>query len=299
MAKKQEDDGLEELLKYMTKDEIKILETIKQTNLTSKELKELLKGKPKAYGTTEINFTDRHVKFGVISDLHIGHSCYRPDILDHFAKYTKQSGCEFVLIPGDLVEGLSGREGHIYELTHIGATEQIEYGISELSKIQLPIYAITASNSHDGWYHSKGNAGLEVGPILEDKLDNFTFLGKDEADLKLKNGLIIRLVHPGDGTAYSLSYKLQRYINAISGGVKPNILLEGHYHKSLYMFYRNIHAYDCATAESQTIFMRKIGTPAHLGYWVIDVNVGKKGGVNKINMEFIPFYEKNIRMKNI
>jgi hypothetical protein len=159
-----------------------------------------------------------------------------------------------------------------------------------LSQIEQPIYGITAKNSHDGWFSSKNNMGFEVGPELEEKIKNFNFLGYDEADLNLENGLKIRMTHPGGGTAYAISYKLQKYINSLSGGQKPNMLFQGHYHKADYLFYRNIHAYDSGTLESQTNFMKKKGTPAMLGYWVIDVRANKKG-VDSVRNEFIPFYE--------
>ena len=195
-------------------------------------------------------------------------------------------------MPGDITEGMSGREGHIYELSHLGVSNQINYAVEQLSQIGVPIYAITATNSHDGWSSSKGNQGFEVGPELERRIKNFNFLGYDEADLELDNGLKLKLTHPGDGTAYAVSYKLQKYINALAGGKKPDILLQGHYHKAMYMFYRNIHAFDSGTLCEQTIFMKKKQTPAMLGYWIIEAVVDKKnGGVDKIKPEFVPFYE--------
>jgi len=160
-----------------------------------------------------------------------------------------------------------------------------------LSKFKQPIYAITASQSHDGWFSSKGNAGFEVGPELERRIKGFKFMGYDEADLDLDNGCKIRLTHPGDGTAYAVSYKLQKYINSISGGKKPNLLFQGHYHKAMYMFYRNIHAFDSGTLCEQSIFMRKKMTPAMLGYWIVGVQMDKNGWVSQVTPSFRAFYE--------
>jgi hypothetical protein len=141
-------------------------------------------------------------KFLVISDLHIGHKNFREDILDDAIKYSKHEGCEFVLIPGDILEGMSGREGQIYELEHIGATKQMDYAVEQLSKFDIPIYGMTATNSHDGWYSCKGNMGLEVGPELERRVKNFKFLGYDEVDLEFGKGIKARMVHPGGGTCF-------------------------------------------------------------------------------------------------
>jgi len=132
--------------------------------------------------------------------------------------------------------------------------------------------------------------GLEVGPELAKRVKNLEFLGYDEVDLKLDNGIKIRMTHPGDGTAYAVSYKAQKYINALPGGQKPDINIQGHYHKAMYMFYRNIHHFDAGTLCDQTIFMRKKQTPAMTGYWIIDAWSNKKG-VDKIKSEFVPFWE--------
>jgi len=159
---------------------------------------------PVSHEVYQVPFNSKRIKFGVVSDLHMGHKNFQPQILDHYRKYGKKQGVEFTLMPGDILEGMSGRDGHVYELSKIGATQQMEYGISQLEKISdKPIFGITASNSHDGWFSSKRNMGFEIGPELEKQVPGFHFLGYDEADLELDNGLKLRMRHPGDGTAYA------------------------------------------------------------------------------------------------
>lgn len=245
---------------------------------------------PRFFEERKIPYSDQKVRFTVISDTHMGHKCYRPDILEHAIKTSKRFGSEFWLHAGDIIEGMSGRDGHIYELTHLGATAQLKYGVEQLSLIPKPIFGITANNSHDGWFHCKSNAGLEIGPELEEKVENFKFLGYDEADLVLDNGLKIRLRHPGGGTPYAVSYKGQKYLNAISGGKKPDLCFQGHLHKSMYMFYRNVHFFDAGTLEEQTIFMRQKDTPAMLGYWLVEARKNKLG-TTMVEPRFVPFYE--------
>ncbi len=268
---------------------------LKKHNITEEELNSLLnstggKKEPEKFSIRKLSLNDKHIKFTVLSDLHMGHKNYRPDILEHAIKNSNLQGSEFYCIPGDILEGMSGRDGHIYELEYIGASNQLDYGVSQLNLIDKPIYGMTATNSHDGWYSSKGNAGFEVGPELERRIKNFNFLGYDESDLELDNGIKIRMIHPGDGTAYAVSYKAQKYLNSLPGGNKPDILLQGHYHKAMYMFYRNVHHFDSGCLEDQTIFMKKKQTPAMTGYWIIDVWANDKG-VDRIKPEFIPFFE--------
>lgn len=278
------------------KENSKLEKLINKYGLTEQDLKNILKSSkgevigPERHRAIQVPYNSKRLKFGVISDLHMGHKNYQPQILEHAAKYLKRQGAEFILMPGDILEGMSGRDGHIYELNQIGATAQLDYAVEQLSQLEMPIYAITASNSHDGWYHSKNNMGLEIGPELQRRLPNFKFLGYDEADLELDNGLKLRMRHPGDASAYAQGYKLQKYINSITGGDKPNFLAQGHYHKALYILYRNIHAIESGSLESQTIYMKKKNTPSVTGYWNIDLAVGRQG-IDRCRPEFVSFYE--------
>lgn len=274
----------------------RILDEIKKQKLSEEELEHVLKGlkniNPRAYRKAKIEFSDKRVKYGVISDAHIGHICYRPDIMDHAAENFKREGIEFIVNPGDTIEGMSGRDGHIYELTNIGASSQMDYFASEMKKLgKWPVYSIENEKSHSGWFKAKGNMGLDIGQELARRAPNYKFLGYDEQDLVLSNGLKIRLRHPGDGTAYAVSYKMQKYIESIGGGDKPNIVHDGHYHKALYMFYRNVHGFESGTLANQTPFMKSKNTPAHVGYWIVDVSVDKRGGVEQISPKFVPFYD--------
>jgi len=277
--------------------EEQLVAELRKRKLTAKEMGMVLKGlagvNKKKYTPEKIDFPDRHIKFGAFSDAHIGHSCYRPDVLRKMILDGKKQGIEFWINSGDTLEGMSGREGHIYELDYIGASAQLNFFASEFQRFNKPIYSIEAQDSHGGWFKSKGNMGLNIGEELERRSYHYTFIGYDEQDLILDNGLKIRLRHPGGGSAYALSYKIQKYVEAISGGQKSHMLFQGHFHKAIYLFYRNIHCFDSACLCNQTPFMKKIGTPAHVGYWIIDVNMyrQKSKGVERVLSQFIPFYE--------
>ena len=280
--------------KVVTSEEQQIVDYLKSKGMSldyvKKTIASLEKGN-KYPKEKDIPISKEHVKFGVISDLHIGHKDYRGDVLRHAAKYFKQEGIDFIVNVGDTIEGMSGRDGHIYELNAIGAKAQLDLFEKEFKVLKnWDVYSIEADASHGGWFSSKNNMGLDVGQEMSLRAPNYKFLGYDEKDLKLSNGLKIRLRHPGGGTAYALSYKLQKYVDGISGGQKPDILLQGHFHKAEYLFYRNIHCFDAGTLQNQSPFMKKIGTPAHIGYWIIDAYVNKKG-VERIKTEFIPFFE--------
>ena len=83
---------------------------------------------------------------------------------------------------------------------------------------------------------------------------------------------------------------MQKLMESFTGGEKPNILVQGHYHKALYMFNRNIHGLEAGTMCGQTSWMRGKKIPAHKGFWIIDLSLGK-GGIGKFAPAFYPGYK--------
>ena len=74
-------------------------------------------------------------------------------------------------------------------------------------------------------------------------------------------------------------------------GEKPNILAVGHYHKSEYFMYRNVHCFQTACLQAQTPFMRGKGISAFMGGWIVEVHVDEFGTITILKQEYIPFYE--------
>lgn len=230
-----------------------------------------------------------HVKYLYISDEHIGHKEFREDLFMNAVKYAKREKVDFIVNPGDHLEGMSHRPGHIYELAKIGFNNQITYA-AELYNMfgGIPHYGI--DGNHDQWYFKPQNAGVIVGKELEARVKGYTHLGQDEGTIDVGTGLRIRLFHPNDGTAYATSYKLQKLIESFSGGDKPNIVHEGHYHKAMYMFSRNVHGFESGTLCGQTSFMRGKKIPAHMGFGIVDVKYNATGVV-ELDHKFIPHYD--------
>jgi predicted phosphodiesterase len=234
-------------------------------------------------------FYNKHAKFGVISDTHIGQKVFDEDLFLRAYKYFKKEGVHVVYHPGDILEGMSGREGHIFELEQIGFQNQMDYAERLFGFMSgVEVFAITGN--HDDWFMKKNNAGVNVGEELEKRLNNFHFLGRNEADVKLFDGVTLKLFHPNDGSAYAPGYKLMKLAESFGGGEKPSMLLQGHYHKALYMFNRNIHMYEAGTICGQTEFMRGKKIAAHKGFWVIDAYFNKTG-IERVKNTFVPKYD--------
>jgi len=272
------------------KDKIEAL--IKKHKLTDRELDRVLTAlaneAPKSMQTFKDYFS-RKDRFGVISDPHIGSNMFDEPFWKQMIKVMKKEEVPRVYCCGDILEGMSGRDGQIYEMDEIGYENQMDKA-ERLFKMfgDIPVFGI--DGNHDAWFQKKNNAGVVVGKELEMRVKGYHHLGQDEAEVEIRPNVKMRLFHPGDGTAYAISYKMQKAMESFTGGEKPDILLEGHYHKALYMFNRNIHGIEAGTMCGQTRWMRSKKIPAHKGFWIVDLELGK-GGIGKFAPAFYSGYK--------
>ena len=269
------------------KDLAKLNKIVTDFGITPRELTKLLRSsKGKLNTTKKINLSSTSLFYGYISDTHIGHDKFDENLFLQAANKFNKEKVDFVIHPGDHLESMSGRPGHIYELTHLGFNKQIEYCRNLYSEIKCKIYGI--NGNHDEWFKEKNNTGADVGEYLEKSLKNYVHLGSWEGDL-LINNLKIKLFHGNSGTSYADSYRLQKLIESYSSGNKPHIVHSGHYHKALYLFRRGIHGFESGTICGQSIFMRGKNLPAHKGYGLVKVKYNKLG-VIELNHTFFPAY---------
>ncbi len=203
--------------------------------------------------------------------------------------FFKGNGIEKVYSPGDIVDGMSGRPGAIYELEAIGFQAQRNLAVKALDMMKgMEVYSI--AGNHDLWFKDKSGVDASICEAIADRCSHFHFLGDWEADVELGKAVTMKLFHANDGTAYATSYKLQKLIESLEGGNKPALILSGHYHKALYMFSRNVHGFECGTICGQTQWMRGKKIAAHKGFGIIDLVVAKKGGIERLTHEFFPSY---------
>lgn len=234
-----------------------------------------------------VDFEGDCVTMAHITDLHMGSIYFKEDYWNKALRECNREKVDFIALGGDLTDGMSHRPGHIYELTHIGYDAQKEYGIEMLSKWQGPMYAI--DGNHDRWYLKNSQAGALIVKDICRALPNATFIGHDEGDIPLKGGVVVKLWHGEDGDSYAFSYRLQKIIEAFTGGEKPNILLAGHVHKYCKIFMRHIFAVSSGALCTQSQWMRRTRKQNHTGFTICKAWINERG-VAKFSDTFYPFY---------
>jgi len=234
---------------------------------------------------TEINFSGEWFRVGVLSDIHGGSQYLEDYKLVKAIEECNQSKCQEIWLPGDLAEGMSGRDGHIYDMKHIGYKAQREYVVSRLKDFSGPIKAI--SGNHDLWYYSKGDAGaLIVEDICKALGDQAEYLGEHEGRIYL-NGAACDLWHGEDGAGYALSYRIQKIVESLGENALPQMIVTGHDHKAEFIpDLRGIMAIEAGCIQEQTPWMRRKKLRAFVGFWIIDICV-RDGKIVRIRPEWV------------
>ena len=232
------------------------------------------------------NGTDT-LRFAIMGDTQIGSKYAQLTHLHNFYDLCKREGITDVYHTGDITDGLKMRVGHEYELYEVSADEMRDDVVKNYPKYDgITTHFITGN--HDASIYKQ--VGYDIGQAISNIRSDMRYLGRDCAVINLTPNCTLELRHPWDGTAYALSYKMQKMIEAMESDSKPNILAVGHYHKAEYLFYRNVHALQTGCFQGQTPFTRGKGISVHMGGWIVTVRVGMDGTIRRFMPEFIPFY---------
>ena len=229
----------------------------------------------------------QQLRFAIIGDTQMGSKYSQITYLHNFYDICEREGITDVYHTGDITDGLKMRTGHEYELYEISADEMRDDVIKNYPKREgITTHFITGNHDASIYKH----VGYDIGRAIASERPDRVYLGRDCAVINLTPNCTLELRHPWDGTAYALSYKIQKMIEAMESDSKPNILAVGHYHKAEYLFYRNVHALQTGCFQGQTPFTRGKGISIHIGGWLVTITVDSEGHIQRISPEFIPYY---------
>jgi hypothetical protein len=229
------------------------------------------------------------IRFGLIGCSHFGSLHANMAAMEAFYEYAKGEGISTVYHGGDVMDGHRVYRGQEFELRDVGLDNQLKR-VAKFNASGLKTKFITGN--HDQSF--KNLAGVPIGHMIQEcrAEEDFEFLGEEQARVRFETEAgpyDLMLIHPGGGSSYALSYRVQKIVESLEGGSKPNMLGVAHYHKAEFMpSYRNVATVQTGTFQNQTPFMARQGLAAHVGGWIVDVRVGQ--GYNSVKAEFIAFY---------
>jgi hypothetical protein len=242
------------------------------------------------------SYNNQWRKFGACGDNHLGSKHERIDVVNALYDLYEQEGVTEVFNTGNWIEGNSRLNYH--DVKVFGLDDQVDYFIQNYPQRKGITTHFVAGDDHEGWWQKAER--IEIGKYAEFRAkdagrNDLHYLGYVEADIELKaqNGSSwMKVMHPGGGSAYALSYAAQKIVESLQGGEKPQVLLYGHYHKFDYNYAREVHCVGTGCTVDQSIFMRKCKIQAHLGGCMIWLNQAQDGTINRFRVEWIPFYDR-------
>jgi predicted phosphodiesterase len=218
------------------------------------------------------------VRFGVVSDTHLGHKNQQLTHLHDFYDRAKDWGAQFMLHGGDLVDGQNMHRDQQFELFKHGVDAQANYAIENFPKLvskrgkTLPTYVIGGNHDGSGW----NDVGANVLRQLDDGRDDITFLGAPTATFH-HGPLRIMLMHPDGGGGYARSYKLQKIVEGFEANTKPHILFAGHWHIQCHVNVRNVDAFAMPCFQSQTAYIKRKGLQPVIGGLLVEAGYSERG----------------------
>lgn len=227
------------------------------------------------------------IRFGLMGDTQLGSKYAQLTHLNTYYDICESEGIENVYHTGDITDGLKMRTGHEFEL-YVTSADEMEADVIANYPRRNGITTHFITGNHDASIFKL--VGHDVGMAIAKDRPDMNYLGRDCAVVDLTPNCSLELRHPWDGTAYAISYKIQKMIEAMESDSKPKILAVGHYHKQEQLFYRNVHAFQTGCFQGQTPFTRGKGISIALGGWIVTIKVDEAGTIKRIIPEFIPFY---------
>lgn len=262
--------------------------------------------KPPAFGRLQlplINSGD-FTKVGLVADTHL--CCKEERLTELHLQYDlfAAEGVTSVFHAGNLVDGYIPRinGGSVYECSVDG---QCQYVIQNYpTRPGITTYFITGDD-HEGWWQKEGFnfGGYLTFLAREQARTDLKYIGHVESDVEMKvrgaqRSTIIKVQHPGGGSAYSRSYTGQKQVESFEGGEKPDILVQGHYHVSNFMSDRNVFVVGLPGFQDQTIFARKKRLRMEVGGAILEFKVNPDdGSVTRCRVEFTRYFTRSYYKK--
>ena len=231
--------------------------------------------------------TDKKIKFAIIGDTHFGSKYVQMTYLNEFYNICKQEGITDIYHCGDITDGEMMRPGHVYENYIHGAMDHVTNVVEHYPYVEgITTHFITGN--HDASFRK--SCGLDIGAMIETKRPDMHYLGRDIVTVNITENCSMMLRHPWDSSAYALSYKPQKMIEAMrDASIKPDILCIGHYHKLEYLYYLSVHCLQTGCFQGATPFTIGKGIRVSIGGWIVELEVDEKGKLIAILPKLIPF----------
>lgn len=237
---------------------------------------------------------DEYITFGVTADQHHGSKKHRQECLVDFVDYAyEECGVRDILDCGDVLAGYGVYKGQTFDLIDPSYEGQAKLFLKSLPAKKGLKWRIIGGNHDESWFKLGGADILQrIGESQRE--DVFTY-GYYTAliDLKpegRKYGIKAEMHHMAKAGGYALSYHLQKCIEQIPPGMKPQLLFCGHPHVAFEIpDYRGIAGYVCGCFEDQTMLLKRLHVNPAICGLIIRVGITKSGMAKTLQHTWVKY----------
>ena len=262
-------------------------ELLNEKGLSLDQVKELLSPRQEQIATLNTNGSTFSV--GICGDTHLGDkACAIDELHDLYRRYD-EAGVVGVLHAGDIVAGNDVYKGQYNDLRVFGFTDQLQYAVDNYPILSNGAKTYAISGNHDLSF--KVGNGAHFLSALVQKRPDIVNCGDYDGRVDI-NGIRFALHHGDGGGAYAESYKLQKAVELLSPGDKPQVYVLGHYHTALYMFRRNIHCLTPGCTQWSNDFSIRKSLPNAVCGWIVNIEVldDRQRTIRKFAPELVSYY---------
>lgn len=276
----------------------------------------------------------------LVSDTHLGSKHDNIDGLEEMFDRAVKIGAKTILHSGDLVDGaFAHRDMYLYLRDECQTFDgQYERVVTKWPRREgVKTYFIAGNHDHFFQTNVGGDICRHIALAREDMVylksesihEVFGKTGYDKEDFQKaleskklgsgrvgavkigpeaippdQRGTIMMMLHPGNGSAKTLSYKPQQIIanlglllysfenmtNQAGKKIKPHILQIGHYHKADVALLRNVYVFQAGTMKLADEFHEVKNLDNMMGYWTLELTTRKNGDIVRLGEQFQKAY---------
>ncbi len=234
------------------------------------------------------------IVFAVASDIHFASKLHRGECLNDFVDTAMQDyGAKLILCPGDIVAGINMYHGQLNEITGWGAEHQVAAAVKGFPKRAGLSYKIIGGNHDESLMKAAGCHVPKAIARERPDIEQYDFYSAmiDLVVPGAKKPIKVELHHPDKAGAYALSYHMQKEIEQIPPGMKPQLIFMGHTHQTNFLpDYRGIAGFYCGTFEDQTLFLKRKHASPNIGGWIVRVGVCADGSVKTLTTTWVRYF---------
>lgn len=232
----------------------------------------------------------KSVKEAFTSDKHYANIDSQPSCIDRAYADAEKEKIDAMLDTGDLTAGHFDHPSNRFKVIIPNIEGQMLLAADRHPRPSFKQYLI--AGDHDLFASSK--VGIDpIRRIFATERPDITYLGKLRGDVDVKN-LKTRLMHPGGGPGYALSYQAQKRIESeiqrtLSRGGKERyqVLALGNWHVANWQFNAGVAVIVVPCFQEQTIdYMMRKGLSPWIGMWIMEFILDENNFISAVKARY-------------